>query len=98
VIFAVLDVSLDVNLCINCSFLHILIVKLIGMTYTRSVYLYFMQLIHVTTLTIPAVEKGCILKIVTVPHVDFVIYSLTLIHSSVNGDVSGDRFNQLGRQ
>jgi len=23
VIFAVLDVSLDVNLCINCSFLHL---------------------------------------------------------------------------
>jgi len=23
VIFAVLDVSLDVNLCINCSFLHV---------------------------------------------------------------------------
>jgi len=26
VIFAVLDVSLDVNLCINCSFLHLYVI------------------------------------------------------------------------
>ena len=28
VIFAVLDVSLDVNLCINCSFLHLLQIRI----------------------------------------------------------------------
>ena len=28
VIFAVLDVSLDVNLCINCSFLHLFILTM----------------------------------------------------------------------